>query len=94
VKKAPDPQAYWLAQSARLLEQSPELFQEVRAFVFSPWDARSIAHQRQLGARLAALLGNEYNYAPGSFVSNIRKAIYKREREIRRGTSGIHNRRY
>lgn len=83
MKKAPDPQAYWQAQAAKLLLENPELFQQVRAFEFKRWEGESIAYNRQLGARLIKALGNEYDYAPGTFVTGIRTAIHKRERQVR-----------
>lgn len=82
-KKAPDPKVYWLAQVEVLAAQWPVLYEEVKEYRFSRWDAAAFSEREKLTNELMAGLTNVYGYARSTFFDGIQNAIGKREKILR-----------
>lgn len=76
-KKAPDPERYWDYQYQQLKRISPTLFATLNELRFQHWDGASISERNWLAKSLVEVLGNPYDYAPGTFVDALRKAKFR-----------------
>lgn len=78
--KAPNPIEYWdgLYDLLSTVSSNGELLRELQTFRLLSWDGASIAYRMSLGKRLSTLFGNPYNYAIGTFVDALRKAMIRR----------------
>jgi hypothetical protein len=82
-RHAPNPRYYWRLQLERLEKLDAALYAEIDNFRVQPWDGRVIAYGTALGRQLIDLLGNPYDYAASTFLSQLRRAGTLRKREVR-----------